>query len=174
MAKLDKTPWAARQGTRELQRCGFFVKLKRYGYPIICHKASKPLPMIKEPFIQPRFVGPRFDEHTLPISVAKDLAAYEELVLELAKHLVRQKHGRVKKGFAQGFSLHIERIDDGSAKPALVAMMLGALLPGLPPEIVEAILDGCHTCQIGLPQLIQGWPIEWSAQVAALGLKQPL
>jgi hypothetical protein len=94
--------------------------------------------MTQEPFIQPRFVGPRFEGHTLPLSAAKDLAAYEELVLELAKHLVRQKHGRVKKSFAQGFSLHIERIDDGSAKPALLAMMLGALLPGLPPEIVEA------------------------------------
>lgn len=94
--------------------------------------------MTQEPFIQPRFVGPRFEGHTLPLSAAKDLAAYEELVLELAKHLVRQKHGRVKKGFAQGFSLHIERIDDGSAKPALVAMILGALLPELPPEIVEA------------------------------------
>lgn len=95
-------------------------------------------PTTQEPFIQPRFVGPRFEGHTLPLSAAKDLAAYEELVLELAKHLVRQKHGRVKKGFAQGFSLHIERIDDGSAKPALVAMMLGALLPDLPPEIIEA------------------------------------
>lgn len=94
--------------------------------------------MTQEPFIQPRFVGPRFEGHTLPLSAAKDLAAYEELVLELAKHLVRQKHGRVKKGFAQWFSLHIERIDDGSAKPALVAMMLGALLPDLPLEIVEA------------------------------------
>jgi hypothetical protein len=94
--------------------------------------------MTQEPFIQPRFVGPRFEGHTLPLSAAKDLAAYEELVLELAKHLVRQKHGRVKKGFAQGFSLHIERIDDGSAKPALVAMMMGALLSELPREIVEA------------------------------------
>jgi hypothetical protein len=94
--------------------------------------------MTQEPFIQPRFVGPRFEGHTLPLSAAKDLAAYEELVLELAKHLVRQKHGRVKKGFAHGFSLHIERIDDGSAKPALVAMLLGTLLPDLPAEIVEA------------------------------------
>ncbi|HBE22618.1 MAG TPA: hypothetical protein DDW21_04070 [Verrucomicrobiales bacterium] len=89
-------------------------------------------------FIQPRFVGPRFEGHTLPLSAARDLAAYEELVLELAKHLVRQRHGRVKKGFAQGFSLHIERIDDGSAMPALVAMMLGVLITEPPPEIFEA------------------------------------
>ena len=43
-------------------------------------------------FIQPRFVGPRFDEHTLPLSAAKDLAAYEELIVELAKHLYLTKH----------------------------------------------------------------------------------
>lgn len=94
--------------------------------------------MTMEPFIQPRFVGPRFAGHTLPLSAAKDLAAYEELVLELAKHLFRRKHGRMKKGFAQGFGLHIERIDRGSAKPAVVAMMLGSLLTSLPPELLEA------------------------------------
>lgn len=109
--------------------------------------------MTQEPFIQPRFVGPRFEGHTLPLSAAKDLAAYEELVLELAKHLVRQKHGRVKKGFAQGFSLHIERIDDGSAKPALVAMMLGTLLPDLPAEIVEAkdLINAVIATEAGQP-----------------------
>jgi hypothetical protein len=98
--------------------------------------------MTQEPFIQPRFVGPRFAGHTLPLSAAKDLAAYEELVLELAKHLFRQKNQdrvRLPKGFASGFSLHIERIDDGSAKPALVAMMLaGQLFSDLPAEITEA------------------------------------
>lgn len=109
--------------------------------------------MTQEPFIQPRFVGPRFEGHTLPLSAAKDLAAYEELVLELAKHLVRQRHGRVKKGFAQGFSLHIERIDDGSAKPALVAMMLGTLLPDLPTEIVEAkdLINSVIATEAGQP-----------------------
>jgi hypothetical protein len=98
--------------------------------------------MIKEAFIQPRFVGPRFEEHTLPLSAAKDLAAYEELVLELAKHLFREKQTdrvRLPKGFASDFSLHIAKIDEGSAKPALVAMMLGAqLFTTLPAEIVEA------------------------------------
>lgn len=109
--------------------------------------------MTMEPFIQPRFVGPRFAGHTLPLSAAKDLAAYEELVLELAKHLFRRKHGRMKKGFAQGFSLHIERIDDGSAKPALVAMMLGSLFSDLPPEIVEAkdLINSVIATEAGQP-----------------------
>lgn len=98
--------------------------------------------MTKEPFIQPRFVGPRFEQSTLPLSVAKDLAAYEELVLELAKHLFRQKQQdrvRIPKGFANDFSLHLEKIGDGSAMPALVAMMAGAqLFSSLPVEITEA------------------------------------
>ncbi len=97
--------------------------------------------MTKELFIQPRFVGPRFEQHTLPLSAAKDLAAYEELVLELAKHLFREKNAgriRVPKGFGNGFSLHIERIDDGCARPALVAMMMGAVVNVLPVEIQDA------------------------------------
>lgn len=99
--------------------------------------------MFKEPFIQPRFVGPRFEAHTLPLSAARDLAAYEDLVLELAKHLFREKQQdkvRLPKGFANNFSLHIESIDEGSAKPALVAMMLGGaqLFSNFPIEITEA------------------------------------
>lgn len=98
--------------------------------------------MTKVPFIQPRFVGPRFEAHTLPLSAAKDLVAYEELVLELAKHLFKEKQTdrmRVPKGFANDFSLHIEKIDDGSAIPSLVAMIASAqLFVSLPSEFTEA------------------------------------
>ena len=101
--------------------------------------------MSPEPFIQPRFDGPRFEAHTLPVTAAKDLAAYEELVLELAKHLYREKHPErknVPKRFAEGFSLHLRTIDEGSAMPALVAMLaatgtLGLETP-LPVELEEA------------------------------------
>jgi hypothetical protein len=81
----------------------------------------------------------------LPLSVARDLTAYEELVVELAKHLYRRKHihrERLPKGFAAGFNISIQRIDDGSAKPALVATVIaaaGQLLPAeIPVEIFEA------------------------------------
>lgn len=97
--------------------------------------------MAKESFIQPRFIGPRFEEHTLPLSAAKDLAAYEELIVELAKHLYLTKHGdrqRVPKGFADGFHLHLQRIDEGSAKPLLALVMAGALMNSLPVEFAEA------------------------------------
>ena len=88
---------------------------------------------MKTPFIQPRFDGPRFDEHTLPVEVARDLAAYETLVVELAKHLYLKDHPerqRVLRGFTAEFNLHLERIDGGSAKPLLALVTAGALALG--------------------------------------------
>lgn len=85
---------------------------------------------MKTDFSQPRFTGARFDEHTLPVDVARDLAAYERLIVELAKCLYLQEHPerqRVPKGFEAGFRLDIERIDEGSAKPMLALVMAGAL-----------------------------------------------
>ena len=85
---------------------------------------------MKEEFLQPRFTGARFEESTLPVELARDLAAYETLVVELAKALYLQDHPerqRVPKGFASGFQLHLERIDDGSAKPLLSLVTAGLL-----------------------------------------------
>ena len=89
-------------------------------------------------FVLPEFTGHRFDEHTLPVDVARDLAAYEALLIDLAKHLYfldfpdRQ---RVPKGFSD-FNLGIERIEAGSAIPvlALVATMGTASLPNIDPN----------------------------------------
>jgi hypothetical protein len=89
---------------------------------------------MKTEFIQPRFEGARFAENTLPLDVAKDLAAYETLLVELAKHLYLKDHPerqRVLKGFAADFHLHLERVDDGSARPMLSLVTAGALALGL-------------------------------------------
>lgn len=88
---------------------------------------------MKHEFIQPRFDGARFNEHTLPLEVAKDLAAYETLVVELAKRLYLQEHTerqRVPKGFGADFHLHLDRIDDGCARPMLAVVAAGALALG--------------------------------------------
>ena len=88
---------------------------------------------MKSEFLQPRFEGPRFSEHTLPLEVARDLAAYETLVVELAKHLYIHEHPerqRVPKGFAADFHLHLKRVDDGSARPLLSIVTAGALAMG--------------------------------------------
>jgi len=81
-------------------------------------------------FVQPRFVGTRFDEATLPVEVARDLAAYQKLVKELAKHLYLRDHNereRVPKGFASDFQLHLVKVDDGSARPMLAIVSAGLL-----------------------------------------------
>jgi hypothetical protein len=85
---------------------------------------------MKTDFSQPRFTGTRFDDHTLPVDVARDLAAYEMLIIDLAKHLYLKDHPdrqRVPKGFTSGFHLDIERIEEGSTKPLLALVMSGAL-----------------------------------------------
>src|SRR3954469_14821937 len=86
---------------------------------------------MKSEFLQPRFEGARFNEHTLPLEVARDLAAYEILVVELAKHLYLHAHPdrqRVPKGFASDFHLHLERVDEGSSRPVLSIVTASALV----------------------------------------------
>lgn len=88
---------------------------------------------MKSDFLQPRFDGARFNEHTLPLDVAKDLAAYETLVIELAKHLYLQdnpERQRVPKGFGADFHLHLQSIDEGSAKAMLAVVAAGTLALG--------------------------------------------
>lgn len=88
-------------------------------------------------FLTPRFAGTRFDGHTLPIEVAKDLAAYEELIVDLAKHLYLKDNPtrkRVPKGFDDEFSLHVKQVDDGSAKPVLLWAAAFAGILASPPE----------------------------------------
>jgi len=85
---------------------------------------------MKSDFSQPRFTGTRFDEHTLPVDVARDLAAYEILIVELAKQLYLKRHPdreRVPKGFASSFRLDIQRIDAGSTRPLLALVLAGTL-----------------------------------------------
>jgi hypothetical protein len=89
---------------------------------------------MKSEFVQPRFEGARFTEHTLPLDVVKDLAAYEALLIEFAKYLYLKEHPerqRVPKGFAADFHLHLERVDDGCARPLLSLVTAGALALGL-------------------------------------------
>jgi len=72
-------------------------------------------------FVRPSFKGARFDNHTLPVDVASDLAAYEKLLIDLAKHLFlldNPERQRVPNGFSD-VHLAIENINKGSANPVL-------------------------------------------------------
>lgn len=77
---------------------------------------------MKSEFLRPHLVGPRFDEHTIPIEVLKDWAAFESLVIETAKWLYLKQNPmrkRVPRRFASGFALHLSGVDEGCAVPVL-------------------------------------------------------
>ena len=129
---------------------------------------------MKTEFSQPKFTGTRFDEHTLPVDVARDLAAYESLIVDLAKHLYLTDHPdrqRVPKGFASNYHLDIERIDGGSAKPILVLVLSGALaLAGGERDYFDKARDLVSEC-IAAPEsaLPENFPKEFLVHFNQLG-----
>lgn len=89
-------------------------------------------------FAKPKFTGGRFTGHTLPVSVAGDLAAYEALLIDVAKHLYLTDHPerqRVPKGFTD-VHLDIAHIKDGSTIPVL------ALIPAVAIASQLSLFDG--------------------------------
>jgi hypothetical protein len=119
---------------------------------------------MKSEFLQPRLEGARFAEHTLPLDVARDLAAYETLVVELAKRLYLRKHPkrqRVPKGFGQDFHLHIEKIGDGSTMPMLAVVAAGSLvLAGEPNDYFSQARDLINECVAAEETLPEAFPRE--------------
>lgn len=73
-------------------------------------------------FVRVRFAGGRFDSHTIPFDVLPDLAAYRDLVVEVAKHLFRERNSdrqRVPKGFEESFQLGLSQVIQGNSATAL-------------------------------------------------------
>ncbi|HET7228719.1 MAG TPA: hypothetical protein VFJ16_01820 [Longimicrobium sp.] len=83
------------------------------------------------PFLRPRLVGERFEGGAIPLEVLKDLAAVEELIVEVAKWSYFQDHPdrkRLPRGFSGGVSLKITEIGDGSAIPVIGLFLASANL----------------------------------------------
>lgn len=73
-------------------------------------------------FLAPILRGRRFDGHAVPVEVLADLAAYKDLVVDVARRLYLDKNldrKRVPKGFEDSFRLTLKQIDPGSAVPIL-------------------------------------------------------
>jgi hypothetical protein len=71
----------------------------------------------REDFALPTFHGGRFESASLPVDVLSDLAAYRDLILDLAKHLFtlrEPERKRLPKGFADSFQIGIRAIEPGS------------------------------------------------------------
>lgn len=91
------------------------------------------------PFLTPRMVGDRFNGHSIPLEVLKDLAVLEELIVEVAKWHYKNDHPdrkRTQRGFTDGVSLKLTGVDDGSAVP-IISLFVTAIPELFPPENQE-------------------------------------
>lgn len=85
-------------------------------------------------FLKPRLDGPRFEDHAIPLDFLKDLAAFEEFVISVAKAEWRKDHSgrqRTPRGFMSGVAFKLKQVDEGSAIPVLTVFIASAtnLLP---------------------------------------------
>ena len=89
---------------------------------------------MKSEFLKPKLVGRRFDDHSIPVEVLRDWAAFEGLIVETARWLYLEENPvrrRIPRGFAQSFSLNLSGVEDGSAIAVLDSPhAAGHLLPG--------------------------------------------
>lgn len=98
-------------------------------------------------FLKPRLVGKRFEQHSIPLEVLKDLAALEEMIVEVAKWHFRQdntERKRIPKGFADQISLDVVGIEEGSAIPELVLAVsttFASLFPSVQQDCFEKARD---------------------------------
>jgi hypothetical protein len=84
-------------------------------------------------FLSPRLTGKRFDDHTIPLELFEDFSVFEELLIELAKHIYFEENTerhRVPNGFYDEVSLKLSGISEGSTIPAL--MLAAATIAGQP------------------------------------------
>ncbi len=91
--------------------------------------------MTIKPFLKPRITGARFAGGAIPLDVLADFAVLSEMILEVAKWKYREKNSsrhRVPRGFAEGISLKLTGVEEGSAIPVISLVISSALL--LPPE----------------------------------------
>ncbi|MFP4541794.1 MAG: hypothetical protein ACLFR7_09205 [Opitutales bacterium] len=92
----------------------------------------------------PHFKGKRFDEHALPLEFLKDLAALEDMVIEVAKHEYLkenpQRH-RTPRHFTSTVALQLAELSEGGVVARIALTLAGstaALLSAHTPYFEEA------------------------------------
>lgn len=83
-------------------------------------------------FFTPKLSGARFDDHTVPADLLPDIAALQEMLVELAKEAYMKEHPertRVPRKFDSTVQIHLAGIEDGSAKLKLVFFFAGLFTP---------------------------------------------
>ena len=87
--------------------------------------------MTAHEFLRPRFTGDRFQEHSLPLEMLRDLAVLEEMIVEVAKWKYLQENPDRKRSprrFTDGISLKLTGVEDGSAVPIIALVVSAATL----------------------------------------------
>lgn len=88
--------------------------------------------MNHQPFLKPRLTGARFEGGAIPLEVLADLAVLAEMVVEVAKWKYREGNAarrRVPTGFANGVSLKLTGVGDGSAVANIGMFLAASTLP---------------------------------------------
>lgn len=77
-------------------------------------------------FLKPRFKGKRFENHTLPFDVLKDLIALNEMIIDLSKSLYlidNPDRKRTPRGFYSDVELRLQNIEEGSSIPVICLLV---------------------------------------------------
>ena len=96
-------------------------------------------------FLRPHLNGERFMNGRIPLDMLGDLSVLGEMVVEVAKWRYLEAHPsreRSPKGFADGISFNLVRVDEGSAIPVIELASKPPQLSGMPttyePYFIEA------------------------------------
>lgn len=95
-------------------------------------------------FLKPRFVGRRFEGHSVPLELLKDLTVLEDLIVATAKECFREANpGRQRaRGLTEGISLRLTGVEDGSAKlPIMLFFTTTGLFPPANKDYFEQARD---------------------------------
>lgn len=87
-------------------------------------------------FLEPRFIGKRFENHSLPLDILRDLASLESFFCKTVTHLYFKEHPdrqRLPRNFFDGISIKLVSIEEGSAIPKLVLFFSCATVGLFPP-----------------------------------------
>jgi hypothetical protein len=86
---------------------------------------------VENEFLAPRFVGKRFTGGSIPLEMLRDLAALEDMLVEVAKWVFREQNERqrIPRGFAESIHLRLTGVRAGSAIPVIMLESSQAALP---------------------------------------------
>ena len=82
-------------------------------------------------FLKPSLHGGRFENCTIPLEFLKDLAVFEEMVVEIAKSEYRKdnpERQRIPRDFVKGIEIGLTAIEAGSTKPIISLIVTAPLL----------------------------------------------